>query len=270
MKNFLKRLKLRKSKQNNEKEKEKQNEPVIALEKPTVLPKPLETKKSKKVVVIAMVGLIVVAGIGFLLYHSNSTEKTENFQKQQEHDRLVAEKENQQLEDDKKQLESAIASSQNRITGLQKQMKANHETFLSNQLQFKEMFSEQKESFDTHQSSMEDSQNINSAFLLKEEVDDRKSKMVELGKTLQENNVKLQNELQEASKEYQTVVGVYTRSFGSNPKYPPITGNNNANEMVETTNEMQRARKDFGRTTYQDPDEASIMRDGNGRAQVPL
>ncbi len=40
--------------------------------------------------------------------------------------------------------------------------------------------------------------------------------------------------------------------------------------MVETTNEMQRARKDFGRTTYQDPDEASIMRDGNGRAQVPL
>lgn len=174
---------------------------------------PVESKPAQssfnKIVIVGVVALTLLATVVFYGVKKNQASDIQKEEEQfmiKEHARFEAE----QAEYLGKREElltrfQKLSRDRNEVIGM---LKGNYETAVRNQKDFQTMFAEKKAEFDD-----DADESIDTAFMLKEDVEKKKQDMIQEGKNLGVEKERLLQTMQGIKKELTTVANTYNQSY---------------------------------------------------------
>jgi hypothetical protein len=156
------------------------------------------------------------------------------------------------------------------LVEIQAAMGKNRQEAEENQVQFKKMFASSKSSYDDDIKGIEDEQNIETAFMLKEDLEGKKKGMITLGQELGKQQEYLQKDMHEWMGKLKRLNSEWQSMFPSEPPmYQPPTMNRPTQPQSQSQSPeqmaAQRAFHEKGNTMMPDG-----MRDGTGRESIPV
>ena len=102
------------------------------------------------------------------------------------------------------------------------QMSQNKDTAVKNSSQFKNMFAQHKSSFDDDISNFEEEQRLETAFMLKTDLDQKKDGMIKLGEQLGKQMQAMQNEIRQLDAELQQITQYYNQTYAATGEAAPL------------------------------------------------
>ena len=157
----------------------------------------------------------------------------------------------------------------NRIAEIQGQLRQNYEEAVQNQTKFKAMFSANKTSYDDDLTGFEDEQDLNTSFMLKDDLEGKKQGMIKLGQELGKQKDYLMRDRTGVVQTLARLNEEWVQMFpGDDPLFVPPQTQPVAPPAPEVPREQEAAQKAFyDRKNTMMPDG---MLDGTGREAIPL
>ena len=231
----------------------------------------------------------VLALVGFLVYKfvfapssdatgtANAAEKRGAVSGQQQQQPSEQEKQlwlAERRAEEKAQMRQAAEEMQASIAQINEQLRLNYQEAVQNQQACKATFSTSKSSYDDDLSGMEEEQNINTSFLLKDDLDGKKQGMIKLGQELGKQKEYLSQDMREAQEKLMRLNQEWMQMFPGEqplvhtppPPSPQQQQQQSAPPMMQSKEEQAAMRSFYDAKNPMMPD--GIM-DGTGRESLP-
>jgi len=153
------------------------------------------------------------------------------------------------------------------LAQIEGQLRQNYQEALDNQARFKTLFSSSKSSYDDDLTGFEDEQNINTSFMLKDDLEGKKKGMIQLGQELGKQKDYLMNDRNQVYGKLMRLNEEWMQMYpGETPLYvqpqqAPVQ------QPPQAPEEMAARKAFFDKDKPMMPDG---MRDGTGREAIPV
>lgn len=175
--------------------------------------------------IIVCVALVAI-GVFFVAFKDRILQKKEIVKIEENLDDLLEQREMEEYIRTGEELRARYQGLVQHRQKLLERFAQNQKTAAENNLKFKDIFAQHKASFDEDILNFEDEQRLDTAFMLKTDLDDKKKKMIELGETLGKEMKELRRAVEGTDAQIKELVEYYNQTY-ADPIHMPATGNSN-------------------------------------------
>lgn len=200
-----------------------------------------QTKFNTKTIIFAVIGVVLLAVLVYGGKKINNGTKVNNYNTEKQNEEiLLAENERYKLEMEeyetkrKKLLENfqIFTKKRNDIINL---LQANYKSASLNNQDFHKMFADKK--LDSSTTLEEENESIDTAFMLKDDMEKKKMEMIESGKSLNKQKDDLLNQMQEVNKQIDDIANLYNVSYEGQKL--PLTTEKTTENKQQVLNQQQ-------------------------------